>query len=84
MGQCSRNHHLGMRLGQGATMETIIKELGTTPESVNTIISTHQLMRQHNLDLPVLAGLYEVINGTKTLTEFFAGILDRPVEKDCI
>lgn len=84
MGQSSRNHRLGVRLGQGVSREAVFKELGTIPESVNTIMSTHQLMLRYNLDLPVLDGLYQLINGTQTLDEFFAAILERPIEKDCV
>lgn len=84
LGSCSRNRYLGMRLGQGMSIETVLAELRTTPESVNTIQSTYQLIQQHKLDLPVLSGLYHVIQGTQTLSEFFDTIIERPVEKDCI
>lgn len=60
-GKHSRNVALGRRLGAGESLDAIIKDLGTAPESVNTLKSAHQLMHKHTLVLPVFQLLYEVV-----------------------
>lgn len=82
MGQSSRNLYLGTRLGQGIDINTIIAELGTTPESANTIISIHQLIQKYKLDLPILEGIYHITRGDQTIVEFFTKLFERPIESD--
>ena len=60
-GAKSRNHQVGIMLGQGKALATILKETGYTPEGVNTLKSLQQLILTHNLNLPIMSTIYEVI-----------------------
>ena len=60
-GIASRNLQVGIRLGKGESLESILVATGYTPEGVNTVQSIHQLMLRYNLQLPVCNSIYEVV-----------------------
>ncbi len=70
MGTLSRNAYLGRCLGQGRSVESVIEELGVTPEGVNTACSIHQLAQRYTLDLPVLVGIYKMTKGLCGVQDF--------------
>ncbi len=67
MGRFSKNLAIGRQLGQGKSIDQIIKETGYIPEGVNTVQSLHQLMQDVDVDLPVCNGIYDVIFESKPL-----------------
>jgi glycerol-3-phosphate dehydrogenase (NAD(P)+) len=71
-GKKSRNHKVGVLLGQGKKLDAILEETGYIPEGVNTLKSLQQLITQQNLTLPIMSTLHEaVFNGkdVKTLIQ---------------
>lgn len=75
MGKLSRNRHLGQCLGQGKSLDAVIKEMGTAPEGVNTVESVCQLAERYNLDLPVLGGIRTMIKGSMTVQAFLDSLV---------
>lgn len=84
MGNLSKNLAVGRRLGQGQTLDFIQKEIGTLPEGVNTVQAMHQLALKSNLDLPICAGVYEIIYQGKSVDQFLASLMARPLERECL
>lgn len=72
IGKSSKNLMVGRRLGQGESFETIIKELGTAPEGINTLKSVMQLAQKYNLNLPICKGIYDVVFHGKKIEKFVA------------
>lgn len=60
-GTKSRNHTVGVMLGQGKALAAVLKETGSVPEGVNTLKSLQQLILTHNLKLPIMSTIYEVV-----------------------
>lgn len=78
-GRLSRNAYVGQCLGNGKTIEQAIKELGTIPESLNTVCSVYQLAEQYKLELPLFKNIYEVVQGNMTLDTFLNLLVHGPV-----
>lgn len=83
MGTRSKNLALGRRLGKGQTLQSTQQEIGTLPEGINTALATHQLMLKYNLDLPVCAGVYDIIYQEKPVDQFLLSLMARPLEHEC-
>ena len=74
-GKLSRNTYLGKCLGQGRKLQAVVQELGMVPEGVNTVESVCQLARQHNLDLPIFAGIHDMVQGKITVQKFLENLI---------
>lgn len=57
----SRNYRVGFALGQGKTLQDAVAELGEVAEGVNTLREVRKLALQHQIYMPLVAGLYEVV-----------------------
>lgn len=60
-GKKSRNHKVGVMLGQGKKLLTILHETKSVPEGINSLRSLQQLIQTHNLTLPIMSTIYEVV-----------------------
>ncbi len=74
MGGASRNLAVGERLGGGQELSMVLQETGFVPEGINTIRSMRQLCQKHNLDLPLLCGLHEVVFEGKKIEQLLERI----------
>ncbi len=83
MGSQSKNLLVGTRLGKGQSLQTILQETGFIPEGINTVQAVHQLMKRHNLDLPICAGIYHVIFEQQSVTQFLTNLMEKPLEFEC-
>lgn len=70
-GKYSRNLEVGKRFGQGQSLEKIIADTGYIPESVNTVKSIFQLSKKYNIHMPLCMGIFNLINGSRSVNEFF-------------
>ena len=59
----SRNRRAGMLIGQGKTIEETRKEVGMTIESIDNIEVAYQLGKIHNVEMPIVNAVYEVLSG---------------------
>ena len=57
----SRNRQVGLALGRGQALQTILKELGQEAEGVNTALELHQLAQQLGIELPITEQVYRVL-----------------------
>lgn len=83
MGNLSRNLAVGRRLGKGESLQTILEETGYIPEGINTVQSLQQLIKKHNLDLPICNGIYQVIFQNQKLDALLTDLMSRPLEAEC-
>lgn len=84
LGKLSRNSAVGQRLGKGETLEIILQETGIIPESINTLVSMHQLMLKKDLKLPLLMGIYDVVFRSLSLADFLQMLMKQPLEYECL
>ena len=57
----SRNRKAGMLIGQGKSLEETRKEVGMTIESVDNIEVAYKLGKMHNIDIPIISTVYDVL-----------------------
>ena len=59
----SRNRRAGKLIGQGKSLEETKKEVGMTIESIDNIEVAYQLGKIHNVEMPIVNAVYEVLSG---------------------
>lgn len=62
MSPLSRNHTFGVQLGQGFTVEEVVARTRQTAEGVKSCGSILQLARDHDVDVPIIEQVNQVVN----------------------
>ena len=78
----SRNYQIGMRVGQGMSIEQAVADLGQTAEGVNTTSVIYHRARQLGINMPLCQGLYEVLYDNRPVKEVIAALMDRDQTQD--
>ena len=83
-GDLSRNRRVGLGLGQGKTLDQILKELGQVAEGVRTTQSARNLGRRAGVDMPITEQVYLMLYEDKPVPEALRDLLgrDRKAERD--
>ena len=76
-GTLSRNHAIGIRLGEGISPEECLSADKTVTEGVATSISIYQLSSGFDLEMPICDAVYEVLQGWKSCRDALSGLLER-------
>ncbi len=82
MGKRSRNLEVGRRLGEGQTLDAVLRETGYIPEGINTVQSLHQLMQKEQITMPVCNGIYQVIFGGESLKAMLKELIELPLARE--
>ncbi len=61
----SRNWKTGNRLGKGEKLNQILDDMGMVVEGVRTTKAVYQLSIKEQIDMPITAGLYEILFNDK-------------------
>ena len=73
----SRNRHVGMQLGKGRSLDEIIEEMSMVAEGVKTCGVVMELAETYNVEMPITAEVYKVVNEGNTAFDAFKGLLRR-------
>ena len=57
----SRNRKAGMLIGQGKSLEETKKEVGMVIESIDNIEVAYELGKLHNIEMPIVDGVYNIL-----------------------
>jgi len=60
-GDLSRNRQVGLKLGQGRSIETILKEMNMVAEGVKTTNSVYALAEKYKVEMPITNQVYRVL-----------------------
>jgi glycerol-3-phosphate dehydrogenase (NAD(P)+) len=60
-GGLSRNRTLGVRLGRGETLSSIMSGMKTVAEGVKTTKAAHDLAKKHNIEMPIVDEVYQLL-----------------------
>jgi glycerol-3-phosphate dehydrogenase (NAD(P)+) len=60
-GDLSRNHTVGMKLGQGMTLEAILSEMKMVAEGVKTAKSVYNLSNKMGVEMPICHAIYKIL-----------------------
>jgi glycerol-3-phosphate dehydrogenase (NAD(P)+) len=78
-GTSSRNLLIGRRFGRGVTLQELEGEHSVLPEGINTAASLYKLIERHELNVPILAGIYQVIYEQRSLHDMLAYLMSRSI-----
>jgi glycerol-3-phosphate dehydrogenase (NAD(P)+) len=62
-GDLSRNRSVGLKLAQGAALDTVLRELGHVAEGVYTARAVDRLARERKVDMPITHAVCRVLDG---------------------
>lgn len=71
----SRNHHVGFQIGQGKSLDQIIKEMNEVAEGVKTAKAVMELASDYNVDMPISREVYKVLYEGNTVIDAFKGLI---------
>jgi len=77
-GELSRNRTVGMRLGRGESLRTILKEMRMVAEGVRTTRSVYQLAKKLGVAMPICSEVYHVLYEGADLR----GAVDRLMQRE--
>ncbi len=71
----SRNRSVGVELGKGRKLADIIASMHMVAEGVKSAPTVMALAEQHGVSMPISRDVYDVIQGTRSPSEIFRGLL---------
>ncbi len=80
--ELSRNFRVGLRVGEGQSLEAVTEELGEVAEGVNTVRIVHEKCRDLGLTLHILEGLYDLLFEKKDLPTVLGELMNVPQMED--
>ncbi|GAA1169253.1 NAD(P)H-dependent glycerol-3-phosphate dehydrogenase [Ornithinimicrobium humiphilum] len=77
MSPLSRNHRVGVALGQGRTIDELLALPHQTAEGVKSCRSVVELAARNGVDMPICEGVTAVVDGRVTPEQLTAGFMSR-------
>jgi glycerol-3-phosphate dehydrogenase (NAD(P)+) len=81
-GNLSRNRAVGLHLGQGRQLPDILAQTPMVAEGVSTCRAAYQLALRHNVSLPIIAKMHEVLYEDKDPRIAIRELMDRPLTSE--
>jgi glycerol-3-phosphate dehydrogenase (NAD(P)+) len=76
-GDLSRNRTVGIRIGQGETLEAILASMTMVAEGVKTTESAWMLAQRHGVEMPIIEQVYRVLHGGKPARQAVIELMTR-------
>ena len=76
-GSLSRNHTLGLRIGEGLSPEELFQNQLTVTEGAATSVSLQSLSRHHQLEMPICEAVYRILYQGQAPMEALTQLLER-------
>lgn len=73
----SRNHRVGLALGQGKSLEEAVNSIGMVAEGVPNTLSIHDAARKAGVRTPILDAVYSVLYQNQAAASAMRELLDR-------
>jgi glycerol-3-phosphate dehydrogenase (NAD(P)+) len=81
-GDLSRNRTVGFQLGQGKTLDQILKELGHVAEGVKTTQSAFALSTKLGVEMPITHEVYQVLFEQKPAKQAVEDLMSRALRRE--
>jgi glycerol-3-phosphate dehydrogenase (NAD(P)+) len=81
-GDLSRNRMVGLKLGQGKKLSTILSEMNMVAEGVKTTRSAWYLARKVGVEMPILDQVYQVLYQDKPCRDAVRDLLGRSLKEE--
>lgn len=74
----SRNYSLGMALGEGESLDNILKTRNSVTEGIYTAEATLALAKKNAVDMPITEAVAKALNGALSIEQAIEEMLNRP------
>jgi len=81
-GDLSRNHTVGKKIGEGATLKQILDEMHMVAEGVKTAKSVYNLSRKLGVDMPISHGIYSILYNDLNPMEVLGQLMTRDLKHE--
>jgi len=81
-GSLSRNYTVGLKLGQGESLENILKETITVAEGIRTTRATMSLATQLQVDMPIVQGVHALLFESKPARQAVEDLMSRSAKEE--
>jgi glycerol-3-phosphate dehydrogenase (NAD(P)+) len=81
-GALSRNHTVGVKLGQGNSLEAILAEMRMVAEGVKTAASVHHLSRRLGVEMPICEEIYRILYEATSPVEGVQRLMTRDLKDE--
>lgn len=81
-GSLSRNRTVGLKLGEGKTLEQALAEMTMVAEGVKTTRSCYNLARKNNVEMPILDQTYQVLYENKDCRKAVQELFQRSLKEE--
>jgi glycerol-3-phosphate dehydrogenase len=75
LGTLSRNKAVGIKMAQGMKLDEIIKTNTEIAEGIPTLLTLGEIIKEHNLNMPIIDNLYKFLTGEILTLEHLQEIL---------
>ncbi len=79
----SRNHRVGLALGEGKSLDEATRELGMVAEGVPNTLSIHGAARRANVRTPIIDAVYSILYEGKPAAKAMSELLSRDTRTEC-
>lgn len=79
----SRNHRVGLALGEGKTLDEATHALGMVAEGVPNTLSIHEAARRAGVRTPIIDAVYSIIYEGKPAAKAMSELLSRDTRTEC-
>ncbi len=81
-GDLSRNRNVGLKLGKGINLNTILAEMDMVAEGVKTTLSGYNLAKKYQVDMPILEQIYKILYENKDCSTAVKDLLKRELKAE--
>lgn len=81
-GALSRNHSVGMRLGQGERLEAILGSMQAVAEGVRTAPAALGLAQRHGVEMPIVQEVHKVLFAGKSCRQAVGDLMERGAKEE--
>ncbi len=83
-GGLSRNRTVGLKLGEGKTLDQALSEMTMVAEGVRTTKSCYNLAQKHNIEMPILEQTYQVLYENKDCRQAVQELFRRSLKEEIV
>ena len=80
----SRNRYVGEELGKGRKIDDIISRMKMVSEGAETIKALYAIIKENNIQAPIMSALYEVIYENRPVNELVSLFMNRNLRSEFI
>ncbi|MGB7285088.1 MAG: NAD(P)H-dependent glycerol-3-phosphate dehydrogenase [Candidatus Acidiferrum sp.] len=81
-GSLSRNRHVGVELGKGRSLVTILQDMKMVAEGVGTAGALLSLARESGMELPITEQVEAILHQGRPPKEAIRNIMERPLKRE--